>query len=296
MNEYDDILGNTNKSQNNNYKNNYSSGNSWQEKQNKQRKEAYDTMEKMAIAIKDNSSLFKQYLDIQSKFEKHSVGNCLLILDQAPNAAQFKDKKSWNDKGISLISNYKKIVILEPSRSKTTDKVYYNPKEVIDISQTNAPKQENIINYDDRELLQAFLNNCGVERKAVDILPISQTKGAEYNKEEKVLYLCRGMEREQLFQTLSQELANIEMQDIEDGGLKSFKSYCISYMLCKRYGIDVSNFDFSRLPHELTNKSSGKDVRAELEYMRIDFEKINLRVASFFENSAKEKKPKTQER
>lgn len=300
MNEVDDILGNTNNRKNNYYKNKYNNNrsysNSWQDKQNEQRQEAYNTMEKMALIIRGDCEKFKQYLDIQSKFEKHSVGNCLLILNKEPNATQFKDKKAWKEKGISLVSNPKEIIILEPSRSEATNRVYYNPKEVYDISQTNAPKQETSLNYSDRDLLQAFLNNCIVERKAVDELPTSKLKGAEYNKEENVLYLCRGMEREQLFQTLSQELANIEMQDLEDGNFKSFKSYCISYMLCQKYGIDVSNYDISELPEEIMSKANGKEVRAELERMRIDFEKINSRVAEFFENSVKEKKPKTQER
>lgn len=298
MNEYDDILGDNN-SNNNSKSNNYrSTTNNWQEKQNQQRQQAYDTMDKMSIEIRDNSEKFKQYLNIQSKFEKNSVGNCLLILSKNPNVTQYKDKKSWREKGIELISNPQEIVILEPKRSETNNRVYYNPKVVYDISQTNAPKQEQSIDYDTRELLKAFLNNCTTPRQAVDELPNSDMQGAEYNKSEDVLYVCRGMERETLFQTLSQALANIEMREAEDDNFKSFKSYCISYMLCQKYGIDVSNYDISELPQEITSKANGKEIRGELEKMRIDYEKINSRVAEYFEraNREKEKKPKVQER
>lgn len=306
MNEYDDILENKNSSnsKSNNYRNNYNSNynrnnnNNWQEKQNQQRQEAYDIMDKMAMEIKDNSEKFKQYLNIQSRFEKNSVGNCLLILSKNPNVTQYKDKKSWKEKGIELISNPQEIVILEPRRSETNNRVYYNPKVVYDISQTNAPKQEQNIDYDTRELLKAFLNNCVTQRQAVDKLPNSDMQGAEYNRSEDILYICRGMEKETLFQTLSQAIANIEMRDAEDDNFKSFKSYCISYMLCQKYGIDVSNYDISELPQEILNKTNGKEVRGELEKMRIDFEKINSRVAEYFENAnrEKEKKPKIQER
>ena len=70
-------------------------------------------------------------------------------------------------------------------------------------------------------------------------------------RDENILYVCKRMDRELLFQTLSQELANIEMRDEEQSNIKSFKSYCISYMICKKYGIDVSNYNFENLPEEI---------------------------------------------
>jgi len=285
VNEIDDIMGNNNF----NYNNQYNSNN-WREQQNQYRQECYDTMEEMAVAISNDSSKFKQYLDIQSNFQKHSVGNCLIILKKEPNATQIKDKKSWKEKGYELISNPKVIRILEPSRSNTNNRVYYNPKEIYDITQINAPVQNQTISYDDRTLLQAFIKNCDVPRKAVDKLP-DNSLGVEYNKDENVLYVCRGMDTRLLFQTLSQELANIEMKNEQNSEFKSFKSYCISYMLCKKYGIDVND-----LPNELTSKENGKEIRGELEKMRIDFEKINSRIAECFENNNREKKNKVQER
>lgn len=298
MDEVDDIIGNSNNSNDNNsHKNSYNNQNrsNWQDKQNQDRQEAYDTMERMALVIKDDSNKFRQYLDIQSNFQKHSVGNCLIILDSEPNATQIRDKKSWKEKGYELISNPRVIKILEPSRSNTNNRVYYNPKEMYDISQTNSPTKSQVVKYDDRELLQAFIKNCDVPRKAVDTLP-DGTIGTEYNKTENVLYVCRGMNRELLFQTLSQELANIEMKDEQDSDFKSFKSYCISYMLCKKYGVDVSNYEFNNLPNELVSKESGKEIRGEMDKIRIDFEKINSRIADCFENTNREKKSRVQER
>ena len=105
----------------------------------------------------------------------------------------------------------------------------------------------------DRKLLEALLSDCKVPRKAVDTLQNGEI-GSEYNKNENILYVCKGMDRETLFQTLCQEMGNIEMQDEENSNIKSFRSYCISYMICKRYGIDVSNFNFENLPQEITSK------------------------------------------
>ena len=242
MSEIDDILGTNNYSTNRNYSNyNTRNQNNWKEQQNKDRQEIYDTMDRMATIVSNDGTKFQEYLDIQSRFSKHSVGNCLVILEKAPESTQIKDKKSWEEKGIELKENAKGIKILEPYESN--NKRYFNPKMVYDIRQTNASIPDETINYGDRKLLEALLDGCTVPRKAVETLP-NGTIGSEYNKDENILYVCKGMDRELLFQTLSQEMVNIEMSNIENSDIKSFRSYCISYMICKRYGIDVSNYDF----------------------------------------------------
>ncbi len=294
MSEIDDILGTNNYSTNRNYSNyNTRNQNNWKEQQNKDRQEIYDTMDRMATIVSNDGTKFQEYLDIQSRFSKHSVGNCLVILEKAPESTQIKDKKSWEEKGIELKENAKGIKILEPYESN--NKRYFNPKMVYDIRQTNASIPDETINYGDRKLLEALLDGCTVPRKAVETLP-NGTIGSEYNKDENILYVCKGMDRELLFQTLSQEMANIEMSNIENSDIKSFRSYCISYMICKRYGIDVSNYDFSKLPSQITNQKEPKGVRAEIEKIRKNFEEINGRMSDYFSRSNKEKDKSNPER
>jgi len=297
MNKADDILGNTskNKKSYNRYNNNWQK-NTWQERQNRDRAEAYDTIEKMSFIIKSNGDKFKQYLDIQSRFPKHSVGNCFIVQAKEPNATLFRDKESWEKNGTELIENARRFKILEPSKSEKNGKIYYNPKEVYDISQTKAENIGKKIEYNDKELLMAFIHNCFAEVKVVNKLP-DESIGAKYDKESNILYVCRGMERNLLFQTLSQELANIEMRKEDESDFKDFKTYCISYLLCKRYGIDVSNYNFDRLPSEIRSQTENQEIRQKLDTIRLDFKKINERVTENFENNNKEKKKeKVQER
>ena len=122
---------------------------------------------------------FRKYLDIQSKFYKHSVGNCLVLLDKMPNATQIKDVQSWNEKDIYVKEGEVGIKILEPVKSN--GRIFYNPKEVFDISQTNCEIPETTISYGDRRLLEAVLNGCDVPRKAVDTLSDGSIS-SEYNK------------------------------------------------------------------------------------------------------------------
>ena len=229
VDEVDEILGtggnnNSNKSYNTQY--NTKRQNNWKDQQNKDRQEIYDTMDRMAMIVGNDGEKFREYLDIQSRFAKYSVGNRLVILEKAPESTHIKDKNSWLEKGVELNGNPKGIKILEPSKSN--GRTYYNPKVVYDISQTNAPKQETTINYGDRVLLKALLHNCDVPREAVEKLPNGEI-GSEYDKDKNKLYVCKGMDRETLFQTLSQEMGNIELKNEEKSNLNYFISYCTSW-------------------------------------------------------------------
>lgn len=288
MNEIDDLLGTSN---NNNYKK-QNSKNNWKE-QNKKRNDAYRKMDEMSFKITKDGDMFKQYLNILNRFEKYSVGNCLLILETEPNAIQIKEKKDWIDKGYDTIENAKSMTILEPN--KVDGKVYYNPKDEYDISQTNAPIPKGKT-YTNKEMLLAIFSICDKEnitREVVDILP-SGNKGAEYIESENKLYMCRGLNPEYLIKTVIQEIARIEMKNFENSEMKEFKTYCISYMLCKKYGLDISKFDFSNLPKDLINKTKGKEIREELDDIRTNFIEINSKVADYFEKEEKSKKNKEQ--
>ncbi len=290
MDEIDDLLGTSN---NNNYKK-QNSKNNWKE-QNKKRNDAYKKMDDMSFKISKDGNSFMQYLNILSRFEKYSVGNCLLILESEPNAIQIKEKKDWIDKGYDTLENAKSMTILEPN--KVDGKVYYNPKDEYDISQTNAPIPKEKT-YTNKEMLLAIFSICdkeNVTRQVVDALP-NGNKGAEYIESENKLYMCRGLKPEYLIKTVIQEIARIEMRNFENSEMKEFKTYCISYMVCKKYGLDISKFGFSNLPKDLTNKAKGKEIREELDDIRTNFIEINSKVAEYFEKEEKSKKNKEQAR
>lgn len=295
MSDIDEILGNSSNNSNYKYNNNRNNNqkNNWKDEQNKIRQEIYNTMERMAVIVGNDGEKFKEYLNIQSAFVKYSVGNSLVILEKQPNATQIKDKASWNEKGIELNSGAKGINILEPKVSNNI--TYYNPKTVYEISETNSKEIKQTIKYGDRLLLEALLHNCTVPRKAVEQLP-NGTIGSEYDKDNNILYVCKNMDRETLFQTLSQEMGNIELLNEEDSNMKNFISYCTSYMICKKYGIDVSNFNFDNLPQEISSQEDGKGIRKQLEKIRSTFEKVNSRMLDYFDMNNKDKNKSIPER
>lgn len=275
MNEIDDLLGTNSNTKNNNWK-----------EQNSKRNEAYKKMDDMSFEILKDGNMFMKYLNILSRFERYSVGNCLLILETEPNAIQIKEKQDWLDKGYDTIENAKVITILEPN--KVNGKVYYNPKDEYDISQTNAPIPEEKT-YTNKEILLAILDICdkeNIKKEIVNILP-NGNKGAEYIEDENKLYMCRGLESEYLIKTVIQEIARIKMKYLENNEMKEFKTYCISYMICKKYGLDISKFDFENLPKEFANKEKGKEIREQLDNIKTNFIEINAKIAEYIENSEK---------
>jgi len=279
MDIIDDLMGTDNNTKSN--KKQYN--NNWKE-QNKKRNEAYKKMDSMALKITKDGKQFEQYLKILSRFEKYSVGNCLLILEKEPNAVQIKSKEDWQDKGYDTIEGANAITILEPREEN--GKRYYNPKEEYDVTQTNSPIPEEKT-YTNRDILTAILEECKAEREPVDILPNGE-KGSQYVESENKLYMCRGIKPEHLLKTVIQETAKIEMKGFEDGVMKEFKTCCTSYMICKKYGLDTSKFDFSNLPKEFTSISNGKGIRKELNDIRQNFIDVDDIIKSYFEKRSKE--------
>lgn len=269
----------------------------WAKRKNQERKELYDLIDKTADEIKVDSAKFKAYLDTQATFDKYSVGNALLITAQMPTATQIKDYDGWQEAKAFVKKNPQWIKILEPGdsyqRADGSMATSYNPKRMLDISQTSAKSINRTNNYDDKTMLRAFLHQSPVDIKAVDNL--SDGKGAEWNKDDNVLYIRRGLDAPVIFNALSVELARAGLEETGSKELDDFKCYCTSYLLCKKHGIDVSSYRFDNLP-EAIKQMDASEVRNELGTIRGTMEDINTRMGQYFESIAKTQKNKEYER
>ena len=78
MNDFDQIMANANSSNTTKSHNSFDKNN-WKERKQQERQEVYDLMDKTANEIKTDINKYKQYLDIQGRFDKYSVGNALVI-------------------------------------------------------------------------------------------------------------------------------------------------------------------------------------------------------------------------
>ena len=258
-----------------------------------ERSDAYALADKTAKEIVSDPQNFRDYLDVQSRFDRYSATNTLLIYAHNINATQLRDRKSWKDAGITVNKGEKGIPILEPGESYERDDssigTYYNVKWVYDISQTDAvPTAEPMVNRDERQMLKALIAKRSVPIELEDNVP----HGAIYDHSKGRILVQKGMEGPDIFRSVSFALAHAELAQNDPSytpNKAGFKAYCISYMLCQKYGVDTSGYDFRQIPSELRNADS-KTLRAELTGIRNTMNSISSRIAKNLDQTKKDSK------
>ena len=272
----------------------------WKNKKQNARNEVFKTANDSAVQAVFNENVFVKYLDTQSKFDKYSATNALLIMAQNPSATQLKDFEAWKDAGFQVQKNEKGIKILEPS-GEYTDKdgnvrQGFNVKSVFDISQTDAEvKEENVPEQESKDLLKALIYRRPVQISMTDQL--EHGRGAFYDHERKLIFVVRGQSDSELFRTVSYELAHAEfaVNDNEYSRKKyEFPAFCVSYMLCKKHGIDTKDYDFSKIP-ESYRALEPAQIRAKFNETRDVLEAITERMNKIL-YPEKVQKPKEKER
>lgn len=259
----------------------------WQVKEEKHRKEAYATLDKIFGEFSEGTGSMEAYLDVQSRFPFHSARNALLIEAKCPHAERIHDEKGWKDMGVTVLEEEKRlpIIILEPGKAyrREDGSVGQNfyAKEVYDISQTTARDEaQPQVSYDDRLLLKGLIASSPVPIRAVEELP--QGRGAVYDPEQNAILVKKGMDAPDIFRCVSLEAANVQLAQSHEGysrEAEGYKAYAVSYMLCQRYGVDVKGYDISRLDGVLQGQDPREEVPAALTDMRDTFKEMNGRIA-----------------
>lgn len=272
----------------------------WAAKKQEERKELYALADSTAAEISGDGEKYQKYLDVQSRFSRYTPTNALLILAQMPEATQLKDFNGWKEAGASAQRKPKSVKILEPGkeydREDGTRGTSFEVKRVYDASQTRGRvRSAPAVKLDDRVLLKALIHRTPVPIQTVDSLP--NNMGALYDHNQQVIFVCRGMGAEDIFRSVSKELAHAEIAGMSENYNRNdaaFKAYSASYLLCKRYGVDVSDYNFSRLPTSF-RESNPQQVRETLTEIRDTANQISTRMYRALEQN-RAPKAKEQER
>ena len=272
----------------------------WASKKQEERKELYALADSTAAEISGDGEKYQKYLDVQSRFSRYTPTNALLILAQMPEATQLKDFNGWKEAGASAQRKPKSVKILEPGkeydREDGTRGTSFEVKRVYDASQTRGRvRSAPAVKLDDRVLLKALIHRTPVPIQTVDSLP--NNMGALYDHNQQVIFVCRGMGAEDIFRSVSKELAHAEIAGMSENYNRNdaaFKAYSASYLLCKRYGVDVSDYNFSRLPTSF-RESNPQQVRETLTEIRDTANQISTRMYRALEQN-RAPKAKEQER
>ena len=269
----------------------------WAAQKQAQRKEAYELIDNTCSEMMISGDSFRQYLDVQGRFDRYSVNNAILVSAQMPEATQLKEKAAWKQSRVYVNKDAQKVVILEPGKEYTREDgskaVGYNAKEVFDISETSAKdRQEAQEKKSMRELVSAL-----IDASPVPFVPVADLEmPAYYDSEQQSIFIRTGLNEEQLFVSMAKEVsaAVFDFKHNESREASEFKSYCVAYMISSRYGVDTRGFNFSRLPKELAETDT-QAFKGELGSMRDVLGEIQSEMYKSMEKN-KPAKSKEQER
>ena len=93
----------------------------WVAKKKQERTDAFAMLDEATTELMSDPEKFKDYLNVQSRFDRYSVGNAILIAHQKPDATRVADFDSWRDNDVSILKGEKAITMLEPGPEFTRE-------------------------------------------------------------------------------------------------------------------------------------------------------------------------------
>lgn len=239
------------------------------EKKRAEKEKVYQMIDDAAREIVSDPEKFKNFLDTQSRMDRYSAANALLIYSQYPQATQLKDFDDWGKDNVKITKGAKSISILEPveyTRADGSPGISYNVKKVFDVTQTNGRKAPAVsANRDPKALITTMLDVSPVEVAATDELPYPNM-AAFYNNEKQTLYVKRNVgDSVAVAQCVAQELGHAQLSINSESYSRrdmGFQAVCIGYMICKKYGVDTQNLQLTVFRRDWLPKSRKKSVRS----------------------------------
>ena len=226
-----------------------------------------------------------------------------IIYEEAEPKDEFRTPKEFVFSGTSILSvspaDDNAIVLEVAQKQENKEDKTLDEKELKEliqstISETNS--KPNIKSYDKKFILQALLHECPVTIKAVDSL--ENNKVCEWNKEDNVLYICRNDDADLIIKSVATELAKVgfvENNHDIDIDIDNEKADCVSYMICKKYGIDASINSIDNLCSKYSNMEN-PDIANDLTSMKEVLLDINNRMSNYLDEKRREVTNKEQER
>ena len=216
-----------------------------------EREETWMQIDGQAQSVfKDGASLQK-FLDFMTgQYNMPKVPNLLLLYSQNPEVKLVKSFDEWKHDRRSLrtgVHGY--IYIIDTKYEKDGEmRSGYAISKGYDITQTKGRPLEERPQRDIHTLLEAVLKNQNIRLQIADNLP--DKIQAQYIPNQRTIYIRNGMSEITTFHAINRELACAAL-DQHDGNYArnrvNAQAFCATYILGKRYGVDVSGFDLEKV-------------------------------------------------
>ena len=216
-----------------------------------EREETWMQIDGQAQSVfKDGASLQK-FLDFMTgQYNMPKVPNLLLLYSQNPEVKLVKSFDEWKHDRRSLrtgVHGYTYIIDTKYEKDGEMRSGYAISKGY-DITQTKGRPLEERPQRDIHTLLEAVLKNQNIRLQIADNLP--DKIQAQYIPNQRTIYIRNGMSEITTFHAINRELACAAL-DQHDGyyarNRVNAQAFCATYILGKRYGVDVSGFDLEKV-------------------------------------------------
>ena len=216
-----------------------------------EREETWMQIDGQAQSVfKDGASLQK-FLDFMTgQYNMPKVPNLLLLYSQNPEVQLVKSFDEWKHDRRSLrtgVHGYTYIIDTKYEKDGEMRSGYAISKGY-DITQTKGRPLEERPQRDIHTLLEAVLKNQNIRLQIADNLP--DKIQAQYIPNQRTIYIRNGMSEITTFHAINRELACAAL-DQHDGNYArnrvNAQAFCATYILGKRYGVDVSGFDLEKV-------------------------------------------------
>ena len=216
-----------------------------------EREETWMQIDGQAQAVFQDGESLKKFLGFMAgQYNMPKVPNLLLLYSQNPEVQLVKSFDEWkNDKRSLRTGVHGYTYIIDTKYEKDGEvRSGYTIGKGYDISQTKGRPPEERPKRDINMLLEAVFKNQNVRIQIADNLP--DTIQAQYIPNQRTIYIRNGMSEITTFHAINRELACAAL-DQHDGNYARNKvnaqAFCATYVLGKRYGVDVSGFDLGKV-------------------------------------------------
>lgn len=216
-----------------------------------EREETWMQIDGQAQSVFRDGESLQQFLDFMAgQYNMPKIPNLLLLYSQNPEVQLVKSFDEWKNDRRSLrtgVHGYTYIIDTKYEKDGEIRSGYAIGKGY-DITQTKGRPLEERPQRDIHTLLEAVLKNQNIRMQIADNLP--DKIQAQYIPNQRTIYIRNGMSEITTFHAINREMACAAL-DQHDGnyarGKVNAQAFCATYVLGKRYGVDVSGFDLGKV-------------------------------------------------
>ena len=216
-----------------------------------EREETWMQIDRQAQSVFRDGASLQKFLDFMAgQYNMPKVPNLLLLYSQNPEVKLVKSFDEWKHDRRSLrtgVHGYTYIIDTKYEKDGEMRSGYAISKGY-DITQTKGRPLEERPQRDIHTLLEAVLKNQNIRLQIADNLP--DKIQAQYIPNQRTIYIRNGMSEITTFHAINRELACAAL-DQHDGNYArnrvNAQAFCATYILGKRYGVDVSGFDLEKV-------------------------------------------------